>query len=176
MFRLARADTGQLTFQKHAFFLDELLLETARAARILGASKDITVVLPELPESPCEGDEDLLRQLVSNLFDNAVKYTPPGGRIAIDLRRKDGAYVLSVSDTGAGIPPEAQSRVFERFFRVDKPRSRTGESSLGGGAGLGLAIARSIAVAHGGSLSLDRSDSSGSTFVAVLPIQPAGGA
>jgi heavy metal sensor kinase len=176
MFRLARADAGQLKLQKHSFFLDDLLMEAARAARILGASRGITLVLPELPESPCEGDEDLLRQLISNLLDNAVKYTPPGGRVVVDLENREGAYVLSVSDTGSGIPPEAQARIFERFFRVDKPRSRTGEPSTGAGAGLGLAIAQSIAKAHGGSLSLERSDPGGSTFIAVLPIQGPGSA
>jgi two-component system OmpR family sensor kinase len=172
MFRLARADSGQLTLQKHSFFLDDLLLEAARAARVLGASKDITVSLPEMQESPYEGDEDMLRQLISNLLDNAVKYTPSGGKIAIDLQRKNGAYVVAVSDTGPGIPREAHARVFERFFRVDKPRSRSSDPSVGSGAGLGLAIAQSIAKAHGGSLSLERSDSTGSTFVAMLPIQP----
>jgi two-component system, OmpR family, sensor kinase len=171
LFRLARADSGQLKLQKHSFFLDDLLMETARAARVLGASKDISVSLPEMSESPCEGDEDLLRQLILNLLDNAVKYTPPGGRVVVDLRREEGAFVLSVSDSGPGIPPDAQSRVFERFFRVDKPRSVSSDSSMGGGAGLGLAIAQSIAKAHGGSLVLERSDASGSTFVAVLPIQ-----
>jgi two-component system phosphate regulon sensor histidine kinase PhoR len=87
----------------------------------------------------------------------------------VELGNREGAYVLSVSDTGSGIPPEAQARVFERFFRVDKPGSRAGDP--GTGAGLGLAIAQSIAKAHGGSLSLERSDPGGSTFVAVLPIQ-----
>jgi len=173
MFRLARADSGQLTLQKHSLFLDELLLEAIRAARILGASKGITVTSSTLAESPCEGDEDLLRQLVSNLLDNAVKYTDPGGKVTVDLRREDGNYVLSVSDTGPGIPPKAQSRVFERFFRVDKPRSRSSDPSMGGGAGLGLAIAQSIAKAHGGSLRLESSDSTGSTFLAILPILPA---
>jgi two-component system OmpR family sensor kinase len=171
MFRLARADSGQLTLQKHSFFLDDMLSEATRAARILGVPKDVAVVSPPLPESPYEGDEDLLRQLVSNLLDNAVKYTPTGGKVNVDLRRKNGAYWLSVSDTGPGIPAEAQSRVFERFFRVDTPRSRPGDPGIGGGAGLGLAIAQSIAQAHGGSLSLERSDSCGSTFLAVLPIQ-----
>ncbi len=174
MFRLARADSGQLKLQKHFFHLDELILEVTRATRVLGASKDVAVQSPPLPESPCEADEDMLRQLVSNLLDNAVKYTPAGGKVTVDLHGENGAYVVSVSDTGPGIPPESQARVFERFFRVDKPRSRPSDPSIGGGAGLGLAIAQSIAQAHGGSLSLERSDSTGSVFVAVLPILPNG--
>ena len=175
MFKLARADAGRLTLNQHAFYLDELLGEMARSAAILGSSKGVSVQLPALPESPCYGDEDLLRQMISNLLDNAVKYTPPGGSVNLDLRRSDGSYSVSVSDTGIGIPAEAQPHVFERFYRVDKADSRTesnGSSSTGAGAGLGLAIARSIAEAHGGSLNLERSDESGSTFVAILPAKP----
>ncbi len=163
MFKLARADAGRLTLQKHAFYLDELVGEMARAAGVLGASKDIAVHLPPLPESPCYGDEDLLRQMISNLLDNAVKHAPRGVSVSLSLQRIDGSYLVSVSDTGSGIPGEAQPHVFERFFRADQADSRAA------GAGLGLAIARSIAEAHGGSLSLERSDASGTTFVATLP-------
>jgi heavy metal sensor kinase len=162
MFKLARADAGRLTLHQHALYLDELLREMARAASVLGASKDVTVHLPSLPESPCYGDEDLLRQMISNLLDNAVKYTPRGGSVTLNLQRSNGSYYVSVSDTGIGIPMEAQAHVFERFYRVDR-------SDSGAGAGLGLAIARSIAETHGGRLELERSDERGSTFVAVLP-------
>ena len=172
LFSLARADAGHLALQKHSFFLDDLLMEAARAGRILGAAKNITVTLSQiqLAESPCEGDEDLLRQMFSNLLHNAVKYTPPGGAITVELNRRNGAYAISVSDTGPGIPAEAQPHIFERFFRAEKAESRTADPSLGGGAGLGLAIARSIAEAHGGTLTLERSDEQGSEFVAILPI------
>lgn len=173
MFRLARADAGRLTFQDRAFYLDELLMETARAVGVLAATKQITIQLPPLAESPCYGDEDLVRQMILNLLDNAVKYTPRGGRVTMNLERRDDRYLVSVSDTGGGIPPEARPRIFERFFRVDTARSRADSvaSSMGGGAGLGLAIARSIAEAHGGSLTLERSDSTGCTFLASLPVK-----
>ena len=171
MFKLARADAGRLALNQHVFYLDELLSEMGRAAAVLGASKGIEVHLPPLPESPCYGDEDLLRQMISNLLDNAVKYTPRGGSVTLDLQQSDGSYCVSVSDTGVGIPLDAQPHVFERFFRVDKADLRTegNGGSTGAGAGLGLAIARSIAEAHGGSLNLERSDATGSKFVAILP-------
>src|SRR5260370_2214684 len=163
MFKLSRADAGRVTLRKHAFYLDELIGEMARAAGVLGASKNITVYLPPLPESLCYGDEDLLRQMISTVLDNAVKYAPRDVSVSLNLQRRDGCYLVSVSDTGNGIPAEAQPHVFERFFRADAADPRAA------GAGLGLAIARSIAEAHGGSLSLERSAASGTTFVATLP-------
>jgi signal transduction histidine kinase len=172
MFRLARADAGGLTLQEGPFYLDELLGETARAASVLAFSKEIVVELPPMPESLFYGDEGLLRQMISNLLDNAVKFTPRGGTVTLNLELKNGSYLVSVSDTGPGIQKELQVRVFERFFRIQKvdPRSN-GVNSTGAGAGLGLSIARSIAEAHRGTLSLQSSDSTGTTFVAILPIR-----
>jgi two-component system phosphate regulon sensor histidine kinase PhoR len=105
--------------------------------------------------------------MILNLLDNAIKYTPEGGRVTLLCRREDTKYVLSVSDSGPGIPPDLQPRIFERFFRVDKARSRA--ENDGGGAGLGLSIARWIVEAHHGTLELSRSSATGSTFVAFLP-------
>jgi two-component system OmpR family sensor kinase len=170
MFRLARADAARLTVQPALFYLDELLSETARAARLLGASKNMKVDISQLPESPCVGDEDLLRQMVMNLLDNAIKYTPAGGMVEVKLAQANGSYLLSISDTGPGIPDDAQSQVFERFYRVNKTRSRAESAGgAGAGAGLGLAIARAIAEAHGGSLTLESSGAGGSTFAAAIP-------
>jgi heavy metal sensor kinase len=175
MFRLARADGGSLTLEECPFYLDELLGETARAGSVLGASKEIKVKLAPLTESLYYGDENLLRQMISNLLDNAVKFTPRGGSVTMNLQRRNESYLLSVSDTGPGIPREAQARVFERFFRLERTDGKCdGVNSTGAGAGLGLSIAQSVAKAHGGSLSLGRSDSSGSTFIAVLPMRPPG--
>jgi signal transduction histidine kinase len=112
-------------------------------------------------------DEALLRRMIVNLLDNAIKYTPEGGRVQVSCERAGAEYSVSVADSGSGIPPESQPRVFERFFRVDKARTRSERD--GGGAGLGLAIARWIADAHHGRLVLARSDASGSVFTAYLP-------
>jgi signal transduction histidine kinase len=110
--------------------------------------------------------------MILNLLDNAIKYTPEGGRVTVSCRRADEEYVLSVSDTGGGIPADLQPRIFERFFRADKARSRA--ENDGGGAGLGLSISRWIAEAHHGRLELTRSDTHGSTFTAYLSAAPSG--
>ena len=108
-------------------------------------------------------DEEALRQILSNLIDNAVKYTPPGGRVTIS-GRVDGSVVLcDVADTGAGIAAEHQSRVFERFYRVDKARSR----ELGG-TGLGLSIVKHLTQAMGGSVEVKSQVGQGSTFTVRL--------
>jgi len=108
--------------------------------------------------------------MLLNLLDNAIKYTPEGGTVSLCCRKLEEQYVISVTDTGSGIPSEMQPRIFERFFRADKTRSRSEGDT--GGAGLGLSIARWIAEAHHGRLELTRSDSSGSTFTAYLPLDP----
>jgi signal transduction histidine kinase len=105
--------------------------------------------------------------MILNLLDNAIKYTPQGGRVAVSCERSGTQYAVSVTDSGPGIPEDLHHRVFERFFRADKARTRS--ENDGGGAGLGLSIARWIAEAHHGRLILARSDSTGSTFTALLP-------
>ena len=167
MFTLARADSGSRTLEETDFYLDELIAETARAASVLGASKGVRLDVSNAMELPCHADEGLLRQMVMNLLGNAMKHTASGGVVSISLGRSNGQYEIRVSDTGAGIPLESQPHIFERFYRADQSRSRASED--GGGAGLGLAIARWIAEAHQGQLELEHSDESGSVFVASLP-------
>jgi signal transduction histidine kinase len=110
------------------------------------------------------GDEPRLRQMLMNLLGNAVRHTPSGGSVSIALAVRDGMVELAVSDGGPGIPEPERERVFERFVRLD-PSRRPAD-----GAGLGLPIARAVAEAHGGTLVLARSDPSGSTFLARLPV------
>ena len=165
MFTLARADAGRYPLHKRTLYLNDLVAEVGRVGGMLASDKSVSVELSNLPEAAFHGDEDLLRRMLLNLVDNAVKYTPPGGVVRLSLTRQDGEYLLSVSDTGPGIPAEARAYVFERFYRADKARSRAED----GGAGLGLAIARWIAQAHDGRLELDDSDTNGATFVARLP-------
>lgn len=172
MFALARADDGRRVLHPSEFYLDRLLGETARAAEVLAARKGLTIEVGKLPQAPYRGDEGLLRQMVLNLMDNAIKHTSSGGVVRIDLERRPTTYAIVVSDSGSGIPPEAQAHIFERFYRVDKARSRAEASEVGGGAGLGLSIAKWTAEAHLGFLELQRSDTAGSTFVASLPVDP----
>lgn len=167
LFTLTRADAGQYPLQPRDFYLDELVGECVHSARTLALAKKISLNLEEASESPIRADESLLRRMILNLLDNAIKYTPDGGRVTVICRRAADEYVLNIADTGGGIPADLQPRIFERFFRVDKARSRA--ENDGGGAGLGLSISRWIVEAHHGRLELTRSDSSGSTFTAFLP-------
>ncbi len=121
-------------------------------------------VLPGLPA--VHGDPDMLTQVLINLVDNAIKYTPAGGRVTIRAGVADGEVRVSVEDTGIGIPPESLPRIFERFYRVDKARSR----ELGG-IGVGLAIVKHIIRAHGGKTAVESAVGKGSTFSFTLPVE-----
>jgi len=168
LFTLARADAGQYPLTLRDAYLGELASETLVRARSLALAKNITLV-PQIEENlPIHADEGLLGRMLLNLLDNAIKYSPPGSTVTLTCRRDADLYSLSVSDNGPGIPTELQPRIFERFFRADKARSRSeGET---GGAGLGLSIARWIVEAHHGQLQLTSSDATGSTFTATLPV------
>jgi two-component system, OmpR family, sensor kinase len=170
LFTLTRADAGQYLLQPRDFYLDELAAECVHSARTLALAKRITLNLEAAPESPIQADESLLRRMILNLLDNAIKYTPESGRVTVSCRRIGTEYALSITDTGGGIPADLQPRIFERFFRADKARSRV--ENDGGGAGLGLSISRWIAEAHHGRLEVTHSDSTGSTFTAYLPAAP----
>jgi len=168
MFLLARADVGQYPLRPRAVDLDELMREAARAAAVLGRQRGVKVTADVPPEAPYEGDEDLLRRMVLNLLENAVAHTPEGGGVRLELSRQGGAYVVTVADSGTGIPAAEQPRVFDRFHRGEGASARTVKHP-GTGAGLGLAIARWVAEAHQGRLELVRSDETGTTFTATLP-------
>ncbi len=167
LFTLARADAGQYPLSCTDFYLDELASECTKNVRTLAAAKQISVSFESSGEAPIRADEALLRRMLFNLLDNAIKYTPAGGRVAVGCREHSDCYHLRVQDSGPGIPPELQPRIFERFFRADKARSRS--ESDGGGAGLGLSIGSWIASAHGGTLELTQSTAEGSIFTALLP-------
>jgi heavy metal sensor kinase len=172
LFILARADAGQYPLTIREAYLDEIASEAVVRARSLAGPKNITLRSAIEPDMPIRADEALLGRLLINLLDNAIKYSDNGSTVTVRCRREGGQYLLSVADNGPGIPAELQPRLFERFFRADKVRSRVeGET---GGAGLGLAIARWIAEAHRGQLVLTRSDSSGTMFTACLPASDGG--
>lgn len=165
LFVLARADSGTYPLRIAGFDLGETVDEAVRAAKLLGQRKGVTVTGPELRELPSQGDESLTRQLLMILLDNAVKYTPRAGRVAVEIGLDDPKfYSIVVSDTGPGIAASDQKHVFDRFYRTDKARS-----GASGGSGLGLAIAKWIAEVHGGTLSLTKTDGDGSCFAATIP-------
>ncbi|HKQ75094.1 MAG TPA: ATP-binding protein [Blastocatellia bacterium] len=177
MFTMARADSGRRPLTLCNIYLDELINETTRAAGTLAASKGVMIEAARTPEALYHGDEDLLRQMLMNLLDNAIKHTPPGGLIRVNLAKFNSIYQVVVADTGEGIPAESQPHIFKRFYRVDKSRSRSNgyANANGSGAGLGLPIALWIAEAHGGTIKLIYSDPAGSAFAVTLPIQPLDG-
>jgi signal transduction histidine kinase len=120
-----------------------------------------------IPEDlpPLDADEERLHQVLFNLVDNAVRFTPPGGEVTIAADRRNGSVEISVADTGVGIPGEHLPRLFERFYRVDPARSRED-----GGTGIGLAIARSVVEAHGGHIKAESVPGRGSVFSFDLPV------
>lgn len=165
MFTLALADVNARPLQLSDFYLDELVHECAGAAGILAAERRLIVRADSPREVPFRGDEGLLRQMIMNLVENAVRHTPPQGTVDLSLSARNGEVRIAVCDAGGGIPPADQTRIFERFVRLE-----TAESA--GGGGLGLPIARWVAEAHRGSLRLESSSAAGSCFVVTLPSGP----
>ena len=170
LFMLARADANQYQSDSQDFYLDETIGECVRAVRSLTAQHGLELNYQHSgDELLFRGDESLLRRMILNLLDNAIKFTPTGGKIEVSLKHDDSLYYITITDTGAGIPLESQPHIFERFYRVDRARSRDTETGASSGAGLGLSIAAWIAERHGGRITLDHSDRNGSTFVISLP-------
>ena len=139
---LARADAGERPVRRTRVFLDDIVLDAAGAARTLAAAKGVSLDVGTFEETALDADATLIRQLVMNLLHNAVKFTPDGGRVRVDVTTQEGRPTLVVEDTGIGIAPEHLPHVFERFFRSDPARARAE------GSGLGLAIAAWIADTH----------------------------
>jgi signal transduction histidine kinase len=161
---LAQADSGNLPLARDRVELDTLLLEVFREAQMLAAG--VHVSIGEIDQAVVIGDRDRLKQLLLNLVSNAVTYTPEGGRVTLGLARVNEFARIAVSDTGVGIPPDELPHIFDRFYRVDKARSR-----LMGGAGLGLSIAQRIAHLHGGRLeAMSEGEGKGTTFCVWLPL------
>jgi heavy metal sensor kinase len=145
--------------------LEPLLGEVLDVASRVAQERGVAVRLGESAPATVAGDASALRRAILRLVENAVKYTPRGGKVELALRRLDGWSSVAVSDTGVGMEPADLVRIFEPFVRLDAARARDT-----GGAGLGLAIARSIVAAHGGAISADSVPGSGSTFTIRLPL------
>ena len=164
LLNLARADSGRVTLQAQDFYLNDLLADCCRSAQALANARGVALACHAGGDAPLHGDEELVRRMVMNLLDNAIRYTPPGGKVHATLEEDGSAFRLRISDTGRGIPPEAAQRIFERFYRVDEARSRQD-----GGFGLGLAIVKWIAEAHHGAVELASQPGAGSDFTVTLP-------
>jgi len=170
---LARADEGRAELHREPVDLRALTQEVYETALILGEGASVAVHLPFTADATIPGDPKMLRQLLLNLVTNAIKYTPPGGRVDIGLGRHPDTVTFAVRDTGIGIAAAELPHVFERFWRADRARSRTAER---GGFGLGLAISQWIAQAHGGTLTAASRLGKGSLFTLTLPIEAEDGA
>jgi signal transduction histidine kinase len=190
---LSRADAGALRWDNEPVELDRLVEDVAKRGEVLARARGVQVSIQQLEPLIAHGDEQRLRQLLLNLVDNAVKYTPAAGRVTLSLRRGGGGSgdpatseaevpptpppsrtpvgsasewaEISVADTGVGIPSDALPRIFDRFYRVDGARSREA-----GGTGLGLCIAKTIAEAHAGRIEVVSTPGAGSAFTVHLPI------
>lgn len=156
---LSRLDAGEEGTERVRFDLAQLAAETADQMSLLALDKGVSLTCASRGIVNVEADRARLKQVVVNLLDNAIKYTPRGGRVTLVVRVEDAEALLEVIDTGVGIPREALAHVFKRFYRVDDSRSRDQ-----GGAGLGLSIVKSICSAHGASVEVASEPGSGSTF------------
>ncbi len=159
---LAQADAG-LQLQLQPVEVDTLLLDVYRQGQVLSQGTGVRVRLGAEDQAVVLGDADRLRQLLLNLVDNAIKYTPSGGDVTLTLKRQAGWVQISVADTGCGIPEQDLPHIFERFYRADRSRTRPG------GAGLGLSIAKWVAEAHGGELEVESEVGQGTVFTLYLP-------
>jgi len=166
---LSRLESLERTPPHEPVDLDAIVRRAVDLMSSAAEEKQVRLALaepgPPVPFPPLPGDAEGLERLVVNLLDNAIKYNQPGGEVVVRLAQQDGEALLEVSDTGIGIPPEALPRIFERFYRVDKGRSREE-----GGTGLGLAIVKHVAQAHGGQIEVESRLGQGSTFRVHLPI------
>ena len=172
LLHLSRLDSNQATLRRQQTNVPDMLEEVADRFSFQLRKKAIRAGV-----RVADGihsiwlDRDQIDQVLDNLVSNAIKYTLDGGRIEIAARKVDGGFIaISVKDTGIGIPKKDLGRIFDRFYRVDKARSRNM-----GGTGLGLSIAREIVKAHGGSISLDSELNEGTTVTVMLPANQAGG-
>jgi two-component system, OmpR family, heavy metal sensor histidine kinase CusS len=163
---LARDDAGVVPRPLERLSITSLASEVVDTLRPLADARRVDIAFEESETlGTVVGDSVRLRQVVVNLIDNAIKYTPPGGSVRVGTAEVDGEVRLTVADTGEGIPAEHLPRVFDRFYRVDKARSR----ELGG-TGLGLSIARSIVTAHGGAIALTSVEGVGTTATVTITL------
>jgi two-component system phosphate regulon sensor histidine kinase PhoR len=166
LLKLSLIEAGKMELEFQPVAVAELIDSCVETARLKGQEKQLSIGVqcpPELP--PVRGECNRLQEVLQNLLDNAVQYTPPSGRITVRAQAADGMVVITVSDTGIGIPQADQARIFERFYRVDAARSREV-----GGTGLGLSIARHIVEAHGGRIWVESTVGQGSDFHFSVPI------
>ncbi len=162
---ISRLEAGEARVHPVCLDFAELARTTADQMRLLAEEKRISMTCDGTTPVEVDADPSRLKQVVVNLLDNAIKYTPEGGRVRVSVRQRDGHAVFEVMDSGLGISADDLPHVFERFYRADKARSRQM-----GGTGLGLSIVRSICLAHGGQVTVSSTEGRGSLFRVELPL------
>jgi heavy metal sensor kinase len=170
LFTLARADAGQFRASFAPVYLDEIVGDCVRSISVLAQKKRVSLNFSSDAEMPFSGDESLLRRLFLNLLDNAIKYNRDDGTVSVVCRKNAESFLVEIIDSGTGIPPTEKAHIFDRFYRIDKARSRVEETETSG-AGLGLSIARWITEIHHGKINLVSSDTTGSVFAVEFPRQ-----
>ena len=165
LFALSRLDAGLAATPSSHFDFAKLAATTAEQMCLLAEDKGVKITCQTPEPVFLEGDRGRFKQVIVNLLDNAIKYTPSGGTVTLAVREQRGEAVCEVSDNGIGIPATAIPHVFDRFFRVDQARTR----ELGG-AGIGLSIVKAICTAHNGRVEVESTEGSGSCFRVCLPL------
>ena len=160
---LARADSKSNVLDSRDFALNQTVTRVSEAFKPAAAAKDIRIETTAMDKVICHGNESNIRQVMEILLDNAVRHTPSGGRVKLDLGKTEKKIHLTVSDTGEGIPPEHLDKIFDRFYQVDSSRSN-------GKAGLGLSIAKCIIENHGGTIRVASKPGQGTVFTILLPL------
>jgi two-component system, OmpR family, sensor kinase len=164
MFELALADLDARPLQLEEVYLNEIVVDCVAAAGVLAGARSVVIRASAPADVQMQADANLLRQMILNLVENAVRHTPAGGVVQVALDADDQTARISVSDSGPGIPSADRERIFERFVRLET-------TSRDGGGGLGLPIARWVAQLHRGTLTLESSGPSGSRFIAAIPLR-----
>jgi len=169
LFALARVDAENVGARRERIYLEDLVDDSIRLARPLADAHGVHVSVSEAIEAPIDGDADLLGRLLLNLLDNAIKHSPGGGVVEVLMKRRNGAIDIGIVDQGQGIPELERDRIFERFVRLSDTANAPDDAAPSNGVGLGLAIARRIAEAHGGSLVVASSRPGHTEFRLTLP-------
>lgn len=171
LFLLARADNHQFPLKPEPFNLADLLTREVANLMPHAIKRNIALNLDTPENIPIEADPAKLSRLFMNLIDNAIKYSDSGGTVGVSARTKNGQVCIAISDTGPGIPAQHLPQLFDRFYRVDKARSRNVSGAHSSGAGLGLSIAQWLAHVHGGRIEVESMEGRGSTFKVWLPLK-----
>jgi two-component system sensor histidine kinase SenX3 len=161
---LSRLQVADTLHDPELVAVDSVVTEAVERCRLVATAHDVTLAVSPDAGAKVYGDPELLTTAIRNLVDNAIAYSPDHTRVAIGVRRIDGLIEISVSDQGVGIAQAEQTRIFERFYRVDPARSRAT-----GGTGLGLAIVKHVCANHGGDVTVWSQEGSGATFTMRLP-------